>query len=460
MPKDKKVWQGRFKKEMDKDAEAFNASISFDRCLFKYDVLTGMAHAKTLAKAGIISAKELAIISAGLKKVLKSEKKIDFSKYEDVHSAVEGELVKVAKDTGKKIHTARSRNDLVATDTRLYLKEEIKAVKNNLKEVLSAIVALAKKNVSIWMPSYTHMQHAQVVSAAQWLMSYFFMFARDYEMLEFTEKMTDSMPLGSGALAGVNYKLDREYTARLLGFAKISKNSMDAVSDRDFLLDFLYFASLAAMHLSRFCEEIIIFNSSEFGFIEIDDAFATGSSIMPHKKNPDIAELIRGKTGVFYGNLIAALTMLKALPLAYNKDMQEDKPLLFKSINEIKSSLHIFSKLLANIKLKKEKMMLQAKDSFMYAVDIADYLVKKGVPFRQAHEITGNIVSFCLVGKRQFSDMFLYEFKKFSKLFEKDIYGVMEPAVSLNAKATSGSTSPKSVKNQLAQAAVLIKKLK
>jgi len=460
MPKDKKVWQGRFKKEMDKDADIFNASVSFDKRLFKYDVAAGAAHAKTLAKAGIIPAKELARILAGLKKVLKSGDKIDFCKYEDVHSAVEGELVKAIGDLGKKIHTARSRNDLVATDTRLYLKDEIKAVKKNLKEVLTAVVALAKTNINTWMPSYTHMQHAQIISCAQWLMSYFFMFSRDCETLGFAEKRADSMPLGSGALAGVNYKLDRAYTAKLLGFAKPAENSIDAVSDRDFLLDFLYFASVCATHLSRFCEEIIIYNTSEFGFIEIDDAFATGSSIMPHKKNPDIAELIRGKAGIHYGNLMAALAMLKALPLAYNKDMQEDKKILFKSVDELKSSLHIFSKLLANIKVKKEKMLAQVKDSFMYAVDVADYLVGKGVPFREAHEITGNIVSYCLKEKKQLSDMFLYELLKFSKLFEKDIYGALEPEASLNAKGTTGSTSIKSINSQLAKAAVLLKGIK
>ncbi|HDQ26319.1 MAG TPA: argininosuccinate lyase [bacterium] len=460
MKKARKTWKGRFKKELDADADAFNASVDFDKRLFKYDVAAGRAHARALYKAGVINAKETGAITAGLAKVLKSEKTIDFSLYEDVHSAVEAELVKTAGEAGKKLHTGRSRNDLVSTVTRLYLMDEIREIKGLLKNLMRAIAEKARKNAGVFMPGYTHMQHAQVVSAAQWLLAYFQMFRRDYELLEFAGLRAGVMPLGSGALAGSNYRLDRKMMVRMLGFTEASANSMDAVSDRDFILDFHYFASMASMHLSRLAEEIVIFNSSEFSFIEIDDSFATGSSIMPQKKNPDIAELVRGKTGGFYGALVAALTMMKGLPLSYNKDMQEDKPALFGSVDSIRKILMVFEKFMRNIKIRGDKTAVQLKDSFMYAVDLADYLVKKGMPFRQSHETVGKIVAWCAENRRGFDGMDIGGFRRFSGLFDEDVFLIFNPEKSADSKLTRGSTSRAEINRQLDEAARFLASMK
>jgi argininosuccinate lyase len=446
----KKVWKGRFKKELDRDADKFNASISFDKRLFKYDVLAGQAHARALRRIKIITAVEMRSIISGLEKLLKKQDSIKFDGYEDVHSAVEFELVKLIGDTGKKLHAGRSRNDLVATDTRMYLKEEIKAVKILLKNLMAALLEKAGANISVYMPGYTHMQHAQVISAGHWLMCYFTMLKRDNDLLAFVYDRTDVMPLVSGALAGSNYNLHRKSMAALLGFKKISENSVDAVSDRDFVLDFLYFCSTLAGHLSRLSEEIVIFNSNEFSFLEIDDSFATGSSIMPHKKNPDIAELVRGKTGLFFGNLMAGLTMMKGLPLAYNKDLQEDKPTLFRSIDEIKSVLYIYEKFIRNISFKEDKMADQLNDYFMYAVDIADYLVKKGLPFRESHSVIGRLVAYCIDNKKSFGRLQLDEMQAFSPMFGEDVFGLLNPDRSTDEKMPPGSTSFKRLSQQIA----------
>jgi argininosuccinate lyase len=453
-----KVWQGRFKKKMDAEADSFNASISFDRRLFKYDVASGLSHTKALKKAGILSASEEKRISSGLKGLLKKESSIDFSGYEDVHSAVEGELVKAAGQLGKKLHTGRSRNDLVANDTRLYMMDEVRTVKKLLEKLMARVVTCAETNASVFMPGYTHMQHAQIISAGQWFMAYYSMLKRDRELFDFAGKRADRLIIGSGALAGSNYRLDRKLMAKYAGFKNVSENSMDAVSDRDFIMDFLYAASVTAAHLSRLAEEIIIYNTAEFGFIEIDDSFATGSSIMPQKKNPDIAELIRGRSGKFFGRLMAGLTMIKGLPLAYNKDLQEDKDLFFESLDEIKAILSVAEKFLAAIKFRREKTAKQLEDHFMYAVDIADYLVKKGVPFRESHTITGHMVIYSIEKNKPFKRFEKEELASFSEKFGGDYYSLFTPAKSLGTKSTSGSASPASVKKQISDAKKFLKK--
>jgi len=453
----KKTWEGRFKKTLDPDADRFNASISFDKRLFKYDVKAGIAHAKALSKAGIITAGEAKKIAAGLKNLLKKEAYMDFSLYEDIHSAVETELSKAIGETGRKLHTGRSRNDLVATDTRMYMMDEIRNVMILIKKLMSRVVAVAEKNTGVFMPGYTHLQHAQIISAGQWMMAYCAMLKRDHGLFEFVLKRTDCLTIGSGALAGSNYNIDRELLAKETGFTSVAENSMDAVSDRDFVLDFLYASSVTAAHLSRLAEEIIIYNSSEFNFLEIDDAFATGSSIMPHKKNPDIAELMRGKTGKFFGGLMAGLTMIKGLPLAYNKDLQEDKVLLFARLDELKSILIIAEKLLDNISFKAQKLETQLEDYFMYAVDVADYLVKKGTAFRDSHKIVGQMVSYSIDNNRPFPKFEKHELKKFSAKFGEDYYSIFDPEKSVNSKLTSGSTSIASVKKQITQAKKFIK---
>jgi len=452
----KKTWKGRFKKELDPDADKFNASISFDRRLFRHDVLAGQAHARALRRIKIITSAEMRSIISGLSKLLAKQDRIKLDAYEDVHSAVEFELVKLIGDTGKKLHTGRSRNDLVATDTRMYLKEEITQIRKLIKKLMTALVEKAEANKAVYMPGYTHMQHAQVVSVGQWLMAYFTMLKRDSELLSFAYDRSDVMPLASGALAGSNYNLHRKTMAALLGFKKISENSMDAVADRDFIMDFLYFCASTAGHLSRLSEEIVIYNSSEFSFIEIDDSFATGSSIMPQKKNPDIAELVRGKTGIFYGNLMAGLTMVKGLPLAYNKDLQEDKPMLFRSIDEIKSILFIYEKFLRNINFREDKLDDQLNDYFMYAVDLADYLVKKGMPFRESHSVIGQLVAFCIENKKSFGRLKLEEMEKFSPLFGEDVFSLMHPDRSTDEKVTPGSTSFKRLSQQISDAKIYL----
>jgi argininosuccinate lyase len=453
-----KTWQGRFKKKMDPEADAFNASVSFDKRLFKHDVVSGLSHAKALKKAGILTASEEKRVTSGLKSLLKKEKSIDFSAYEDVHSTVEGELVKTIGPLGKKLHTGRSRNDLVANDTRLYMMEEAATVKKLLEKLMARLVLSAENNASVYMPGYTHMQHAQIVSAGHWFMAYFSMLRRDWDLFDFVKNRADRLIIGSGALAGSNYKLDRKLLAKYAGFKNISGNSMDAVSDRDFILDFLYAASVTAAHLSRLAEEIVIFNTTEFGFLEIDDSFATGSSIMPQKKNPDIAELIRGRAGKFSGRLMAGLTMIKGLPLSYNKDLQEDKELFFASLDEIKAILSVAEKLLGAVKFREEKTSKQLEDHFMYAVDIADYLVKKGVPFRESHSITGGMVLYSLEKRKPFKRFEKEELKSFSEKFGDDYYSIFTPAASLGSKATAGSASPASVRKQIKDAKKFLKK--
>lgn len=420
-----KLWKGRFSREANSSAEIFNASIETDQRLYKQDIEGSLAHAAMLARQGILTEKEAEQIKLSLLEILKDieEGKIEFTiEQEDIHMNIESLLTKRIGLTGKKLHTGRSRNDQVATDLRLYQKEEIKEIQKLINSLIDTLWNLAKEHQETVMPGYTHLQRAQPVTLALHLSAYRQMFIRDAERFSDCLRRTDFMPLGSGALAGTSYPIDRSFTAEKLGFSGICENSMDAVSDRDFAIEFIGCSAITMMHLSRFCEELILWSSTEFGFIEMDDAFSTGSSIMPQKKNPDMAELIRGKTGRIYGNLVNLLTIMKGLPLAYNKDMQEDKMPLFDSIDTLKDCLSIFIDVIKTIEVKKDRMEAATKDGFMNATDAADYLVKKGMAFRDCHEIIGKMVLYCIEKDISLDDMGMEEFKSFSPLFEQDIY--------------------------------------
>lgn len=447
-----KLWKGRFSKEANSSADEFGASIEFDQRLYKQDITGSIAHAKMLAKQGIISEEEARSIELSLLEILQDVEngKIEFTvDREDIHMNIESVLTERIGDAGKRLHTARSRNDQVATDLRLYQKEEIAAILLLLSELKGTIKDIATAHQDTVMPGYTHLQHAQPVTLAYHMMAYYQMFRRDEERFADCLKRTDSLPLGSGALAGTTYDTDRQFLMEELGFSCLCENAMDAVSDRDFAIEFISCCAITMMHLSRFCEELILWNSSEFGFIEMDDAFSTGSSIMPQKKNPDMAELIRGKTGRVYGDLMALLTLMKSLPLAYNKDMQEDKPPLFDAGDTLKSCLSIFTQVIATMEFRKETMEKAAKVGFMNATDAADYLVKKGLPFRDCHEIIGGIVLYCVGEGKALEDLTLKEFKSFSDRFDEDIYDHITLRACIAAKRSQGSTSPESVAQML-----------
>ena len=393
------LWGGRFTKETDKLVYNFNASISFDQKFYKQDIKGSMAHVKMLAKQGILTEDERDQILEGLEGILadvESGKLKITSEYEDIHSFVEANLIDRIGDAGKKLHTGRSRNDQVALDMKLYVRDEITEIDALVKEVLVTLEKIMEENIHTYMPGFTHLQKAQPITLAHHMGAYFEMFRRDRGRLADIYKRMNYCPLGSGALAGTTYPLDREYTAELLGFYGPTLNSMDGVSDRDYLIEFLSACATIMMHLSRFSEEIIIWNSNEYQFVEIDDAYSTGSSIMPQKKNPDIAELVRGKTGRVYGALMSLLTTMKGIPLAYNKDMQEDKELSFDAMDTVKGCIALFTGMLATMKFNKGKMRLSANNGFTNATDAADYLVKHGVPFRDAHGIIGKIVLYCI----------------------------------------------------------------
>lgn len=447
-----KLWKGRFLKAENSLAEEFNASIEVDQRLYKQDITGSIAHAKMLAKQGILSKEEALAIESSLLEILKDIEngKILFTiEQEDIHMNIESILTERLGPIGKKLHTARSRNDQVAVDIRLYLKEEIKAITGLLEELNGTLTGMAKENQDTVMPGYTHLQRAQPVTLAFHLLAYREMFRRDIRRFDSCYAGTDSLPLGSGALAGTTYHTDRDFLAEELGFDKICINAMDAVSDRDFALEFLSCCSIAMMHLSRFCEELILWSSAEFRFIEIDDAFSTGSSIMPQKKNPDMAELIRGKTGRVYGDLMTLLTIMKGLPLAYNKDMQEDKLPVFDAGDTLKSSLSIFTQMIGTMKIQKEVMENAAKSGFMNATDAADYLVSKGLAFRDCHEIIGRIVLYCIENKKAIEELSLEELKNFSDKFEEDIYEKIDIRACISAKKSKGSTSFASVEQML-----------
>ena len=447
-----KPWSGRFTQKTDKLVEEFNASISFDKRLYKHDIMGSIAYAKMLTKVGIIKKREAERIITGLKAI---EKEIEAGKFrftsdmEDIHMAIEKRLIEKTGPVGGKLHTARSRNDQVALDIRLYLRDEIGEVKGLIRELQKTFVGIAKKNLDCIMPGYTHLQRAQPILFSHHLLAYYEMLKRDFERLDDCFKRINVMPLGSGALAGSPYPLNREFVAKELGFTGVTDNSLDAVSDRDFCIEFCSASSILMMHLSRLSEELILWSSSEFGFIELSDAFSTGSSLMPQKKNPDVPELMRGKTGRVYGNLVSLLTTMKALPLAYNKDMQEDKEALFDTIATIKECLKVFSPMLRTMKLNKKKMLDATKGGFLTATDAADYLVKKGVPFRESHHIAGRVVAYCIKTSQGLEDLSIDEWRGFSKAFGKDIKEVISVEASVKSRKAKGGTAPEAVKRRL-----------
>ena len=436
-----KLWGGRFSKSTDEKVDDFNSSIRFDKRMYRQDIKGSIAHATMLGECGIISKDDAALIAKTLGEILSDIEsgKVEFSvEAEDIHMNVESILISRIGDVGKRLHTGRSRNDQVALDIRMYLTDELNEIKLMLKKLMETLVSMAKEHTETLMPGYTHMQKAQPINFAHHLMAYFEMFSRDYDRVCDCIKRCDYMPLGSGALAGTTYPLDRKRVAELLGFSHITANSLDGVSDRDFVLEAAFDFSTIMMHLSRFSEEIIIWNTNEFSFIELDDAFSTGSSIMPQKKNPDIAELARGKTGRVYGNLMGLLTVMKSLPLAYNKDMQEDKEQLFDSIDTVKQCLPVFTDMIATMKIRKDVMLRQSKHGFTNATDAADYLVKKGVPFRDAHGIIGKMVAYAIEHQKALDDFSMEEFKSFSDKIEDDIYNAISIQTCVNERKVDG----------------------
>ena len=436
------LWGGRFTKETDQLVYNFNASISFDKRFYKQDIKGSMAHVRMLAKQGILTEDEKEKVLAGLQGILDDVDNgiLEIShKYEDIHSFVEATLIDRIGDPGKKLHTGRSRNDQVALDMKLYTRDEVEEINELVKELLQAILKIMEENLDTFMPGFTHLQKAQPITLAHHMGAYFEMFKRDHERLCDIRKRMNICPLGSGALAGTTYPLDREYTAELLGFDGPTLNSMDGVSDRDYLLELLSALSIIMMHLSRFSEEVIIWNSNEYKFVEIDDAYSTGSSIMPQKKNPDIAELVRGKTGRVYGALNSLLVTMKGIPLAYNKDMQEDKEWAFDSIDNVKGCIALFTGMLRTMQFNNDRMEESAKHGFTNATDAADYLVNKGVPFRDAHGIVGRLVLLCIDKKIALDDLSLEEYREISPVFEQDIYEAISMKTCVNKRVTIGA---------------------
>ena len=454
------MWAGRFKKELNKEVNDFNSSISFDYRMYKNDIEGSIAHCKMLAKQNIISDEDKDLIISGLEGILndlnKGSLQFDMTS-EDIHMFIEAELTKRIGNVGKKLHTSRSRNDQVALDIRLYLRDEINIIKKSLTNLINTILDLSENNLETIMPGYTHLQRAQPVTFAHHLMAYGSMFTRDIDRLNDIYKRVNYCPLGSCALAGTTYDIDRKYVSDLLGFKDVVINSMDGVSDRDFVIELANGLSLIMMHLSRFSEEIILWSSWEFKFIELDDAFSTGSSIMPQKKNPDIAELVRGKTGRVYGNLISLLTTLKGLPLAYNKDMQEDKEAIFDSIDNCKICIDIFNEMLKTITVNKNNMLNAAKKGFINATDVADYLVKKGIPFRTAYKISGNIVKECIDLNIILEEYPLEKYKEYCDLFEADIYDAISLNTTTFKRNSLGGPSIDSVQYQISKIKEIIK---
>ena len=443
-----KLWGGRFSKDTDKWANDFNSSISFDKRLYVHDIHGSIAHAKMLNKIGILSNDEKILIVDTLIGILNSieQGKIEFSKdAEDIHMNIETILTEKIGSTGKKLHTARSRNDQVALDIRMYLRDEVSYITNLLSVLCRTLINISQKNLSTIMPGFTHMQPAQPITLAHHMMAYFEMFKRDIERLSDCSKRINIMPLGACALATTGFPIDRQFVADELNFNSITANSLDSVSDRDFAIELCSDLAIIMMHLSRFCEEIILWNTVQFSFAEQDDAYSTGSSIMPQKKNPDIAELVRGKTGRVYGNLTAILTIMKSLPLAYNKDMQEDKPILFDSIDTVKLCLPVFDSMLAAISFNKDQMYASAGKGFTNATDLADYLVLKGIPFRTSHEITGRIVSFCIGASITLEDLKINEYKNYSNLIEKDIYNFISLESCIAKRKVTGGPATEAV---------------
>lgn len=449
------MWEGRFSKKLDERTNDFNSSIKFDHRMYKQDIKGSIAHSKMLSKQGIIKEEEAKSIIEGLNKILEDLEngKLEFDpNSEDIHMFVEEELTKRIGDNGKKLHTARSRNDQVVLDIRMYLKEEVEELKEKLKELIHTFIKKAEENMNTIMPGYTHMQRAQPVTFAHHLIAYVQMFLRDLERLNETYKRIDVCPIGSCALAGTTYPLDREFEAKELGFSKITENSLDGVSDRDFVIELLSDISIIMMHLSRISEEIILWCSWEFKFIELDDSFSTGSSIMPQKKNPDITELIRGKTGRVYGDLFTILTVMKGTPLAYNKDMQEDKEAIFDALDTVNLCITTLDPLVETMKVKKGNMKKAAAEGFINATDCADYLTVKGVPFRDAYKIVGNLVKYCIDNNTILEKLDISIYKSFSEVFDEDIYENINLINCVNKRNVPGGPASDQVKRQIDQA--------
>nr|WP_241422753.1 argininosuccinate lyase [Candidatus Contubernalis alkalaceticus] len=452
-----KLWGGRFQKNTDKMVEDFTASIFFDCRLAEEDITGSIAHARMLAKTGIITQEDSQEMIQGLQEIRQEiqEGRFEYrTELEDIHMHIEKRLTEKIGPIGGKLHTARSRNDQVALDMHLYVKKEIKSTVELIARLQGALITLAEENLEVIIPGYTHLQRAQPVLFSHHLMAYFCMLERDVQRFRDNYKRADLMPLGAGALAGTSFPIDREYVAELLDFENLYENSMDAVSDRDYLLEYLSNASLLMMHLSRFCEDLILWSSSEFQFIEMDDAFCTGSSIMPQKKNPDVAELVRGKTGRVYGSLFALLTTMKSLPLTYNKDMQEDKEGLFDVVDTLKGCLEVMSPLVESIQVKGEASRKAVEEDFSAATDLADYLVKKGMPFREAHGVIGGLVAFCLEKQKLLKQISLEELKIFSILFDEESLMWLIPERGVGARNITGGTSPEQVKKFLRKAKI------
>lgn len=447
-----KLWGGRFTKNTNSAVESFHSSINFDSKMYKEDIEGSIAHATMLGKQGIITKDEADKIVSGLQEILAEigQGKIEFTvEAEDIHMNIETILTEKIGSTAKKLHTGRSRNDQVALDMRMYTMNQAKSVQGELKELMEALVSIAEQNKLTYMPGYTHLQKAQPISLAHHMMAYFNMFARDYDRIVDWHKRTNVCPLGSGALAATTYPLDRNMAAKALNFGDITQNSLDGVSDRDFVIELCSCLSIIMTHLSRFCEEIILWASNEFSFIELDDGYSTGSSIMPQKKNPDVAELIRGKTGRVYGSLISILTVMKSLPLAYNKDMQEDKEMTFDALETVIGCLSVFTGMLKTTTFKADNMRNAALKGFTNATDVADYLVNKGMPFRDAHAVSGKLVFYCIEHNTDLLSLSLDEFKEQSDLFENDIYEAISLETCVEKRLVDGGPSSKSMDRQI-----------
>jgi len=449
-----KLWSGRFQKNTDAAMDAFHSSISFDCRLYREDIAGSVAHAKMLGRQGIIPQEDAEKIIAGLQEILADIEagQVTFTAgAEDIHMNIETLLTERIGEAGKRVHTGRSRNDQVALDMRMYMKSAIDSTRTRLKELVEALLTTAEANLHTIMPGYTHLQKAQPVTLAHHLLAYTEMFLRDLDRFADCKKRTDVLPLGAGALAGSTYPLDREFVAQELGFAAVSRNSMDSVSDRDFCIEYCSCASITMMHLSRFCEELILWSSDEFRFVEMDDAYSTGSSIMPQKKNPDVAELIRGKTGRVYGDLTALLTVMKGIPLTYNKDMQEDKEATFDAVDTLLACLDMFTRMFKTLKFNRENMKRGAGRGFTNATDAADYLVKKGLPFRSAHEVIGKLVYYCIQQNKAIDELPLEELKNFSPLFAEDVYECISLDACVAGRKLTGGPAPETVQTAIAE---------
>lgn len=458
----KKMWGGRFSKTTDHLVEDFHSSISFDQRLYKEDIKGSIAHARMLGFQNIISESEAEQIIAGLQEVLKeiTEGKVEFDVgAEDIHMNIESLLTKKIGEVGKKLHTGRSRNDQVALDVRLYLLTEMEEIGELLVNLMKALTDVASENVRTVLPGYTHLQRAQPINFAHHMLAYFEMFYRDYQRLQDTAKRTSVSPLGSGAMAGTTFPLNREMVQKELGLSGITNNSLDGVSDRDFIIEFTSFSAILMMHLSRLSEEIIFWSSQEAAFIELDDAYSTGSSIMPQKKNPDVAELVRGKTGRVYGNLMGILTVMKGLPLAYNKDMQEDKESLFDTIDTVKKCLLVYAPMLKTMRVKKDKMLQAAQKGYTNATDLADYLVYKGLPFRDAHEVSGKLVAYGILHGKELDNLTIEEFKEFSDMIDEDIYNAIDVRTCVERRDIKGGTGFKKTEEELRRALDILEKI-